>query len=111
MYFPVFGENQRSPLSEDLTYTVEALVSEMLTNADVWTLKRMLRKPRIVETLLNELEFLGQIPRADLPQVRDYLAKEESNLLDSIKYLAQNPDNEEIRQELCTARAVSPNRR
>jgi hypothetical protein len=111
MYFPVFGENQRSPLSEDLTYIVEALVSEMLANADVGALKRMLHEPRIVEMLLNELEFLGQISKADLPQVRDYLIKEESNLFESIKYLAQNPDNEEIRQELCTARAVLPNKR
>jgi uncharacterized protein YjgD (DUF1641 family) len=111
MYFPAFGENQRSPLSEDLTYIVEALVSEMLANADVWTLKRMLQEPRIVEMLLNELEFLGQISRADLPRVRDYLIKEESNLFESIKCLAQNPDSEEIRQELCTARAASPNKR
>jgi hypothetical protein len=111
MYFPVFGENQRSPLSKDLTYIVEALVSELLANADVWTLKKMLHEPRIAETILNELEFLGQIPRANLPQVRDYLVKEELNLFDSIRYLAQNPDNEEIRQELCTARAVSRNRK
>jgi hypothetical protein len=111
MYFPVFGENQLSSLSEDLTYIVEALVSEMLANADVSTLRKMQREPHMVEMLLNELAFVGQISKADLPPVRDYLIKEESNLFEAIKYLAQHPDNEEIRQELCTARAMSPHKR
>jgi hypothetical protein len=116
MYFQVFGGENWSPLFEDLTYEdltyiVEFLVSEMLANSDVGTLKRMLQEPRIVEMLLTELEFLGQIPRADLPQVRDYLVQEESNLFEFMACLAQNPDNEEIRQELCTPRVVLTNRR
>jgi hypothetical protein len=81
MYFQAFGESQESPLSEDLTYIVEHLVSQMLAAADVDALKTALQEQCLADMLINELEFLGQIPRSTLPQVRDYLIKQEPMLL------------------------------
>jgi hypothetical protein len=70
MYFPGFKDNKDRFLSEDLTYTVEALVSQVLATADVSALEAALQKHNIVNMLIDELRFLGYVPKSELPKVQ-----------------------------------------
>jgi hypothetical protein len=88
MYFPLFGKSEWSPLSDDLTYIVESLVTQMLTNADPDTLQTMLRAPCFVDMILDELDFLRQVPKSELPQIRDYLLQEAPTLIKNMERMA-----------------------
>jgi hypothetical protein len=59
MYFRAFQESQKSPLSPDLTYIVEQLVSQLLATAEVSALKTALQEKRLADMLVDELSFLG----------------------------------------------------
>jgi|SRR5687767_4570429 hypothetical protein len=107
MYFQAFRESQKSPLDPDLTYIVEHLVSQLLATADVSALKIALQEEHLADMLVDELSCLGQIPRAHLPQVRDYLIKQEPTLTQSAQRLIREPDNEAIRQELCAPQTIT----
>ncbi|HEX9872335.1 MAG TPA: hypothetical protein VGC99_27810 [Candidatus Tectomicrobia bacterium] len=107
MYFQAFRESQKSPLAPDLTYIVEHLVSQLLATADVSALKTALQEARLADMLVDELSFLGQIPRVHLPQVREYLIKQEPTLARSAQRLIREPDNESIRQELCSPHTMT----
>jgi hypothetical protein len=107
MYFRAFQESQKSPFTPDLTYIVEQLVSQLLTMADVSALKTALQEKRLADMLIDELSFLGQIPRGYLPQVRAYLIEQEPTLTRSAQRLIRAPENESIRQELCSPHAMT----
>jgi hypothetical protein len=102
MYFQAFRESQTSPLDQDLTYIVEQLVSQLLATADVSALQTALQEKRLTDMLVDELSFLGQIPRVHLPQVREYLIEQESTLRRVAQRLIREPANESIRQEMCS---------
>jgi hypothetical protein len=107
MYFQAFREGQKSPLSSDLTYIIEHLVSQLLAAADVSALKTALQEARLADMLVDELSFLGQIPRVHLPQVREYLIEQEPTLTQSAQRLIREPDNELMRQELCSPHTMT----
>ena len=107
MYFQAFREGQKSPLAPDLTYIVEQLVSQLLAAADVSALKTALQEERLVDMLVDELSFLGQIPRVHLPQVREYLIEQEPTLTHTAQRLIREPDNEAMRQELCSPHTMT----
>jgi hypothetical protein len=107
MYFRAFQESQKSPFTPDLTYIVEQLVSQLLTMADVSALKTALQEKRLADMLIDELSFLGQIPRGYLPQVRAYLIEQEPTLTRSAQRLIREPENESIRQELSSPHAMT----
>ena len=107
MYFQAFRENQKSPLDPDLTYIVEQLVSQLLATADIGALKTALQQKRLSAMLVDELSFLGQIPGVHLPQVREYLIKQEPMLARSAQHLIREPENELIRQELCSPQRMT----
>ena len=107
MYFQAFRERRKSPLSPDLTYIVEHLVSQLLATADVSALKTALQEERLADMLVDELSFLGQIPRVHLPQVREYLIEQELMLTRSVQRLVREPDSEVLRQELCTPHTLT----
>ena len=107
MYFQAFRESQKSPLAPDLTYIVEHLVSQLLATADVSALKTPLQEERLADMLVDELSFLGQIPRVHLPQVREYLIEQESTLTQSAQRLIREPDDESMRQELCSPHTMT----
>jgi hypothetical protein len=107
MYFQAFRESQQSPLAPDLTYIVEHLVSQLLAMADVSALKTALQDKRLADMLVDELSFLGQIPKVHLPQVREYLIEQEPMLTRSAQRLIREPENEAIRQELCSLHTMT----
>jgi hypothetical protein len=107
MYFRAFRESQKSPLSPDLTYIVEQLVSQVLATADVSALKTALQGKRLANMLVDELSFLGQIPRGHLPQVRAYLSEQEPALARSAQRLIREPENDTMRQELCSPQTMT----
>jgi hypothetical protein len=107
MYFHAFRESPKSPLTPDLTYIVEQLVSQLLAMADVSALKTALQETRLADMLVDELSFLGQIPRGHLPQVRAYLLEQEPALTRSAQRLIREPENESIRQELCSPQTMT----
>jgi hypothetical protein len=107
MYFQAFRESQKSPLAPDLTYIVEQLVSQLLAAADISALKTALQEKRLAAMLVDELSFLGQIPRVHLPQVREYLIKQEPTLTQSAQRLIREPENESIRHELCSPQTMT----
>jgi hypothetical protein len=107
MYFQAFREGQKSPLAPDLTYIVEQLVSQLLAAADVSALKTALQEERLADMLVDELSFLGQIPRVHLPQVREYLIEQEPTLTRSAYRLPREPENESIRHELCSPHTMT----
>jgi hypothetical protein len=106
MYFQAFRESQKSPLTPDLTYVVEQLVSQLLASADVSGLKTALQEKRLAEMLMDELSFLGQIPRGHLPQVRAYLLEQVPTLTQSAQRLIREPENDTMRQELCSPQTM-----
>jgi hypothetical protein len=107
MYFQAFPENQKSPLTPDLTYIVEHLVSQLLATADVSALKTAVQDKRLADMLVDELSFLGQIPRVHLPQVREYLITQEPTLARSAQRLIREPENASMRQELCSPHTMT----
>jgi hypothetical protein len=107
MYFQAFRENRKSALAPDLTYIVEQLVSQLLAAADVSALKTALQEARLADMLVEELSFLGQIPRVRLPQVREYLIEQEPTLTHTVQRLIHEPDNEAMRQELCSPHTMT----
>jgi hypothetical protein len=107
MYFQAFREGQKSPLAPDLTYIVEQLVSQLLAAADVSALKAALQEARLADMLADELSFLGQIPRVYLPQVREYLIEQEPMLIHTARRLIHEPENELMRQELCSPHTMT----
>ena len=107
MYFQAFRESQKSPLAPDLTYIVEHLVSQLLATADVSALKTALQEKHLADMLVDELSFLRQIPRIHLPQVREYLIEQEPTLTQSAQRLIREPENESIRQELCSPQTMT----
>jgi len=102
MYFQAFQERQKSPLVPDLTYMVERLVSQLLATAEASALESALQDGLLVAMLADELSFLGQIPRTDLPQVREYLMRQEPALTQAAQRLVCEPENEALRHELCS---------
>jgi hypothetical protein len=107
MFFEAFRENQKSPLTPDLTYVVERLVSQLLATADVGALKTAVQESRLADMLVDELSFLGQIPRIHLPQVRAYLIEQEPTLTKCTQRLIREPENESMRQELCSPHTMT----
>jgi hypothetical protein len=102
MYFQAFRESHQSPLSPQQIYVIEHLVSQMLATADINALKIALQKQRLADMLVDELNFLGHIPRSDLPKVQAYLIQQESTLSEAAQRLVREPDNDAIREELCS---------
>jgi hypothetical protein len=107
MYFRAFGESQKSPLTADLTYIVEHLVSQLLAVADVHALKTALQEGHLTDMLVAELWFLGQIPRDHLPQVREYLIEQEPALTQCAQRLIREPKNGSLRHELCSPHTMT----
>ena len=108
MYFQAFRGSERSPLDPELVYIVEQLVSQLLATTEVSALKSALQeKQQLADMLVDELSCLGQIPRVHLPQVREYLIKQEPTLTESARRLVREPDNEVLRQELCTPQTMT----
>jgi hypothetical protein len=107
MYFQAFQGRQRSPLVPDLTYIVERLVSQLLATAGAGALDAALQEDRLVEMLVGELSFHGQIPRVHLPEIREYLMLQEPALKHAAQRLVCEPENEVFRHELCSPQRMT----
>jgi hypothetical protein len=53
-------------------YTLSSIWSAKLATADINALKLALQKQRLAEMLVDELDFLGHIPRSGSPKVQAY---------------------------------------
>lgn len=109
MYFQAFGMGY-SPLDPEFIYVIEHAVSQLLGAADDRALRVAIEERRLTDMLLDELSFLGQIPDTALPQVREYLIQQEPSLIDCARRLVDEPDNDVIREELCTPCAYTVKR-
>jgi len=101
MYFQAFQKDIPPKLAADALFTVEELISQMLVTADVGFLYAALQEQRLAHVLSEELDFLGQVPKADLPAVRAYLHVQELSLREVVKRLVKEPDNDALREQLC----------
>ena len=103
MYFEAFSRGPRPALPDEVTYTVEYVISQVLTTASPEFLQEVYNKGRLAQALFDELEFLGQVPKVYLPEVKAYLIKEEPALNDAVGHLLRQPNDEFLRQQLCRA--------
>lgn len=101
MYFQAFQKDIPPELAADVLFTVEELISQMLVTADVGFLQTALQEQRLAHVLFEELDFLGQVPKADLPAVRAYLHTQEPSLREAVERLVKEPDNNTLREQLC----------
>jgi hypothetical protein len=103
VYFQAFRESHQSPLPPQQICAIEHLVGQMLATADINALELALQKQRLVDMLVDELDFLGHILRSDLPKVQAYLIQHGSTLSEAAQRLIREPDNDAIREELCSS--------
>jgi hypothetical protein len=100
MYFQVFRQPPPSTIPPEITYTVEHLVSQILTTADPGFLQAAVERQRLAQALFEELEFFGQVPQRFLPEVKTYLMKQERSLREAAKRVLKEPDNLLLREQL-----------
>ena len=101
MYFQAFQTDIRPELSADVLFIVEEIISQMLVTADLGCLQAAFQEQRLAHVLFEELDFLGQVPKADLPAVRAYLHGQEPALREVVERLVKEPDNDALREQLC----------
>ena len=92
---------QIQQLLADVLFAVEEIISQMLVTADLGSLHAALQEQRLAQVLFEELDFLGQVPKADLPAVRAYLHVQEPSLREVVERLVKEPDNDAFREQLC----------
>jgi hypothetical protein len=100
MFFHAFTEGVDSPLSRETIFTVEYLTSQILANAAPGFLENALVGGHFINSLVQELEFFGHLHKNDLPDVREYLTKQESSLRDVAKRMLKEFDNPDLRRHL-----------
>ena len=101
MYFQAFCTSKQPVISPEFTFTVEYLVSQILTMADRAFLVEVLQQHRLVDALIDELEFLGHIPEGSLPTVKAYLLAQEETLRHTAERVVKEPENDALREQLC----------
>lgn len=99
MYFQAFRP-ETSVLPNELTFTVESLVSQILAGAHTEFLKGILQEGRLVEALMQELDFVGHIPRDYVSDIRRYLLQHETSLSEVTEALIKEPWNRDLRDRL-----------
>jgi hypothetical protein len=98
MFFPAFSEEVASRLTREAIFTVEYLTSQILVNAEPSFLGEAISRGNFIEALLQELEVFGQLRKDDLPDVRAYLASQQSSLQETAKIILKERDNPTSRQ-------------
>ena len=98
MLFPAFSESVASRLPKETLFTVEYLTSQILVNSDRSFLEEALLRGDLIEALLQELEFFGQLRKDDFPAIREYLIKHELSLQDITKKILRERDNPDARR-------------
>jgi hypothetical protein len=93
MFFPAFSEEVNSRLSKETIFTIEYLVSQILVNAERTFLEEAISRKNLIEALLQELEFFGQLRKDDFPDIREYLIEHELSLQDGTKKILNERDN------------------
>ena len=82
-------------------FTIEELISQMLATADVGFLHAVFQEQHLAHVLFEQLDFLGQVPKAYLPTVRAYLHVQEPSLRETVERLVKEPDNDALREQMC----------
>ena len=108
MYFQAFRQLPPPTIPPEVTYTVEHVVSQILTTADQSFLQSAFDQRRLAQALFEELEFLGQVPKRHLSEVRTYLFNQEWSLREIAERILKEPDNEALRVQLCQPSSFPP---
>src|SRR6266540_5751114 len=101
MYFQAFRREAPPAIPQEVMFTVEYLVSQILTTADRAFLQAALEQRRLAEALFEELDFFGQVPRRYMPEVKTYLITREGPLREVAQRIVEEPDNKALREQLC----------
>jgi hypothetical protein len=100
MYFQVFRQPAPAGIPPEVIYTVEHLISQILTTATPAFLQAALERGRLAQALFEELEFFGQVPKRYLPDMENYLMKQERSLGEAAKRVLKDPENATLREQL-----------
>ena len=98
MFFPAFSEEVTSHLPKETIFTLEYLTSQILVNAESSFLVDAIARGNLIEVLLQELEFFGQLRKDDWPEIREYLANHELSLQNITKTILKERDNPDSRR-------------
>jgi len=101
MFFPAFAQESPS-MPPELIFTIEHLVSQLITTADHDFLRVAVREHRLARILWDELLFLGQVPPFYASMVQEYLAKQEPSLSVAVQRVLDKPFDATLRQKLCS---------
>ena len=108
MYFQAFKARLTPAIPPHVTYTVEHLVSQILTTADHQFLQAAIARQRLAQALLEELEFFGQVPKRYWPEVKTYLMHQERSLQEIAERILKEPENVALRNQLTEPVASPP---
>ena len=108
MYFQTFRPGPTPAIPADVVYTVEHLISQILTTADQRFLQTAVAQQRLALALFEELEFFGQVPGRYLSKVKEYLISQEDELRGMAERILKEPENAALREALCQPSALSP---
>ena len=100
MYFKAFDKTIAPSLPAQVTFVLEHLVSQILVSADREFLKTSIENKRLAEALYHEIEFTGQLPIEQLPEVQDYLRKQETFLSRGANQVLRAPDDDALHASL-----------
>ena len=108
MFFPSFNGGTTSELPNDVIFAVEHLTTQILINAEPRFLGEALQKGNLVEALLQELEFFGQLQKSDFPAIQRYLSEHEASLQSVAKDMVRDPENTDLRRHLSAPTSSKP---
>lgn len=100
MFFRAFSVIESSPLSRALTFKLEYEASLAIIYCDREYLARILRERTLPESILQEIEFWGAVPRGVLNVARMYFYSQERSLASVAEEVLRNPDNEVLLQSI-----------
>lgn len=108
MYFQAFRPAPAPTIPAELLYTVEYVVSQLLTTVDLDFLHSALERRQLGEALWRELDFLGYVPRRYQPDVRAYVLSQEETFRQVAEEVLKSPTDEKLRARLCQPIALPP---
>ena len=96
MFFRAFSATNYSPLRAELTFQIEYEASIVIAHGDREYLERRSRAQTLAESIYQEVEFLGSVPRELSNVVRMYFYSNERSLSAVAAEVLRDPDNEDL---------------
>ena len=96
MFFRAFSATSYSPLRAELTFQIEYEASIVIAHGNREYLERMLHAQTLAESIYQEVEFFGSVPRELSNIVRMYFYSNERSLSAVVAEVLSDPDNEDL---------------